>query len=52
MSHLEVDTICLRSLEGLYDLIESDECDAVGQSLMIFHGFTWIYRELTHMMRL
>jgi len=30
----EVDTICLQSLDGLYDLIESNQCDAVGWSLM------------------
>ena len=29
----KVDTICLQSLEGLYDLIESNQCDAVGWNL-------------------
>jgi len=34
--YLDVDTICLQSLEGLYDLIESNQCDAVG-----YDGAQW-----------
>ena len=34
---LQVDTICLRSLADLYELVESNQFDAVGHSLSVLH---------------
>lgn len=42
----KVDTICLQSLEGLYDLIESNQCDAVGWNLRQGGGKLQSFRAL------